>query len=125
MKKRWIAVLLLALACLFCACSAEGDSVLYADGSHEHVYGFWYDVSEVTCIAEGQQVRYCKICHASEQKTTPIPEDQGERDHDFVDTVVPSTATESGFVSRSCTRCAYTVRLSYERTAPSHTQVSN
>ena len=116
MKKRWFLALLIALCCLLCACGAGGDAVLYADESHEHTYGFWYDVSDVTCCAEGVQVRYCKLCHESEQKLTPIPEDVAEREHAFADTVVPPTATEPGFVSRSCTQCGYTVRMSFERT---------
>ncbi len=125
MKKRWLLALFLALCCVLCACGADGDAVLYADESHEHVYGFWYDVSAPTCAADGEQVRYCKICHESEQKAISIPEDVAERDHAFVDTVVPPTATEPGFVSRSCSACQYTVRLPYERTGVPHTQISN
>ena len=116
MKKRWFLALLVALCCLLCACGAEGDAVLYADESHDHIYGFWYNAGEVTCSTEGVQVRYCKICHQSEEKYTPIPENVTDQEHVFEDMVVPPTATEPGFVSRSCTECGYTIRVPFERT---------
>ena len=65
MKKRMIFCLLLLL-CLFCiGCERAGDAVPYA-AEHRHVYGFWYEAVD----SEGQQVRvrYCKICHESEQE---------------------------------------------------------
>jgi hypothetical protein len=59
MKKAIFAVLAAALLLLCCACDA-GEPQPYAV-EHEHVWGFWYDSD-----AEGEQIRYCRICGESQ-----------------------------------------------------------
>ncbi len=109
MRKWRLFACLAAALLLFCACTSA-DAVAYADEEHEHIFGFWYEAAELTCEQAGEQVRYCKLCHHAQEKTTPIPEDEAERAHDFADTVVPPAGDEPGFISRTCERCGYTVR---------------
>ena len=59
MKKAILLLLLATLLLLLCACEA-GTPVPY-ESAHEHVWGFWYDGD-----AQGEQIRYCRICRASE-----------------------------------------------------------
>ena len=57
MRKRLL--LLLLLLPLLVGCTGQGDAVPY-EAEHRHVYGFWYEAED------GTEVRYCKICHATE-----------------------------------------------------------
>jgi len=98
MKKRIFALLCAVLVLLLTACGGTGDPVLYVDESHEHVYGFWYDVKPLTCVSEGEQIRYCKICLAEERQTLPISADVAARNHHIKD--------------GSCTECGYTSPVS-------------
>ncbi|MBQ3482728.1 MAG: hypothetical protein IJA78_00970 [Clostridia bacterium] len=94
MRKRILALLCAILAVVLTACAGPGSPVLYVDETHEHVYGFWYDVKTLTCVSEGEQVRYCKVCLAEERQIVPIPAAVEERNHQI----------ENG----SCTACGYT-----------------
>lgn len=78
---QWIA-LLVTLLFLLCACApAPGDTVTYPDGECTHVYGHWYDVTPSTCLVAGEQVRYCKICRATQHREGELPEDPADRNH--------------------------------------------
>ncbi len=109
MRKCGIVMLLLALLFSLCACNGGSDGISYADPDHRHIYGQWYDVTPVTCTAAGAQVRYCKLCHAEEKRSVPVPEEQTEQLHDFSDTVLPPTEKDWGYTTRVCTRCAFVV----------------
>ena len=109
MKKIRAIVFLLLLSLLFCACADTGKSYLYETGEHTHVFGNRYDITPVSCIAEGTEVRYCKICHESVTETVPVPEDISVRRHAFSDTVIPPTESAEGYTRRACTVCEYVV----------------
>ncbi len=109
MRKWRILLVITALCVLFCACSA-GDAEPYADETHEHVYGYWYEVTALSCCDEGEEVRYCKICHAEQLRTLAVASDIAERVHAYEDTVVPPSGGEAGFLSRSCALCGHTER---------------
>lgn len=114
MKK--IALLLaLCLSFSLVACGGRRADFNYAEGSCEHVFGLWYDVTPVTCISEGKRVSYCKFCHHEAIETVPIADDIAARVHDFEDTVVPPTESTPGYTTRRCTRCDYVVERTDER----------
>ena len=97
MRKRLFCILLAALLLLLPACAGTGADTPY-EAEHEHVYGFWYDVKPLTCVSEGEQIRYCKICLAEERQTLPISADVAARNHHIKD--------------GSCTECGYTSPVS-------------
>lgn len=108
MKKLSWAALLSALLFLLSSCG-RGATYLYAEASHTHIYGHWYDVESVTCTHEGSQVRYCKICRAEELATVEIDPDIAFRAHDFTLTVHAPTECEEGYTEKQCQRCGYVV----------------
>ena len=108
MKKLSWAALLSALLFLLSSCG-RGATYLYAEASHTHIYGHWYDVESVTCTHEGSQVRYCKICRAEELATVEIDPDIAFRAHDFTLTVHAPTECEEGYTEKHCQRCGYVV----------------
>lgn len=114
MRKRAI-VLLLCAVLLLNSCAGRGAGHTYAEASCEHVYGLWYDVVPVTCVSEGQRVRYCKFCHHEETETVPVAEDITQREHAFSDTVVPPTEATAGYTTRRCTRCDYVIERTNEK----------
>ncbi len=103
----------LALAVLFslllASCARGGNTYLYDNGTHTHVFGTRYDVTPVTCIGEGREIRYCKICHASVTDTVEISTDMAARHHAFSDTVIPPTECKEGYTVRNCTLCSYVI----------------
>ena len=106
-KLRHIAIILL-LSLLFVSCGSE-STYLYDAGAHTHVYGNRYDVTPVSCVAEGEQIRYCKICHAAVTDTVGVAEDIAARAHAFSLTVVAATECEEGYTRKVCTLCDYVV----------------
>ena len=104
-----LAAVFLLLALLLASCAAGNPAVAYDAGECEHSHGAWYDITTLTCKAEGKQIRYCKICRESEERVLPVAEDEARRAHSFSDTVVPPTEAEGGYTSRECTLCGYTV----------------
>lgn len=106
-KLRHIALLLL-LSLLLVSCSGE-SAYLYDTGTHTHVYGNRYDVTPVSCVAEGEEIRYCKICHAAVTDTVAIAEEIDARVHTFSLTVVAATECEEGYTRKACTLCEYVV----------------
>jgi hypothetical protein len=66
--------LLAALLLACCSCASENDPVPYEDGTHTHIYGHWYEVREATPDEDGEQVRYCKICHLPQTDTVEYSE---------------------------------------------------
>lgn len=110
MRKIRILALFSLLSLLLVSCGEDmGDSYLYETGEHTHVYGNRYDVVAVTCIAEGTDIRYCKICHEAVTSTVHVPEDIAARAHDFADTVVLPTESGEGYTARQCTLCPYLI----------------
>ena len=97
------------------SCGGPRADYNYAENACEHVWGLWYDVVPVTCVSEGQRVRYCKFCHREEVETIPIADNIAERVHDFEDTVVPPTESSGGYTTRRCTRCGYVVERADEK----------
>ena len=93
MKKCILALLCAAAMLFFAGCAAMGDPVLYVDEAHEHVYGFWYDVTPLSCVHAGEQVRYCKVCLREERQTLELAQEIAERHHNI----------ENGH----CTLCEY------------------
>ncbi|MBR2011500.1 MAG: hypothetical protein IKA06_07145 [Clostridia bacterium] len=109
MRKLRCITLILLFSLVLVACGGEGDTYLYDTGAHTHVYGNRYDVTPETCICEGTQIRYCKICHQAVTDTVAVPEDIAARKHAFSDTVVAPTEAEEGYTKRSCTLCEYVI----------------
>ena len=109
MRKLRCITLILLFSLVFVACGGEGTTYLYDAGTHTHVYGNRYDVTPVTCVCEGTQIRYCKICHAAVTDTVAVPEDIAARAHAFSDTVVAPTEADEGYTKRSCTLCEYVI----------------
>lgn len=107
MRRIDLAALCLAVVLVFAACAAENPSVPYSKGECEHVFGYWYDVSAVTCLDVGQQIRYCKLCQTAEEQTIDVASDIEERKHSFIDTVTPPTEASGGYTTRVCTLCEY------------------
>ena len=107
-KLRFLALIML-FSLLLASCARGGDTYLYENGTHTHVFGTRYDVIPVTCICEGSEIRYCKICHAAVTDTVQIPNDIAARHHAFSDTVVPPTECEEGYTVRNCTLCSYVI----------------
>jgi hypothetical protein len=67
MKLRVRILLLLLVALLplcLASCAGESHDPVAYEGEHTHVYGHWYVASAPTPTTAGEQVRYCKICHA-------------------------------------------------------------
>lgn len=106
-KIRYFALFLL-LPLVLTACASE-VTYLYDAGTHTHVYGDYYDVTPVSCIGQGTQVRYCKICRETVTNTVAVVEDIAHRAHAFSLTVVPPTECEEGYTKKSCTLCDYMV----------------
>ncbi|MBR3863028.1 MAG: hypothetical protein IKM42_05165, partial [Clostridia bacterium] len=109
MRKLRCMTLMLLFSLMLVACGGEGTTYLYDAGTHTHVYGNRYDVTPVTCVCEGTQIRYCKICHAAVTDTVAVPEDIAARAHAFSDTVVAPTEADEGYTKRSCTLCEYVI----------------
>lgn len=110
MRKIRILALLALLSLLLVSCGEDaGDSYLYETGEHTHVYGNRYDVVSVTCIAQGTDIRYCKICHEAVTSTVSVPEEIAARAHAFTDTVVTPTEAGEGYTARQCTLCPYLI----------------
>lgn len=109
MRKLRCITLMLLFSLVLVACGGEGTAYLYDTGTHTHVYGNRYDVTPVTCVCEGTQIRYCKICHQSVTDTVAVPEDIAARAHAFSDTVVAPTEADEGYTKRSCTLCEYVI----------------
>ena len=109
MRKLRCMTLILLFSLVLVACGGEGTTYLYDAGTHTHVYGNRYDVTPVTCVCEGTQIRYCKICHAAVTDTVAVPEDIAARAHVFSDTVVAPTEADEGYTKRSCTLCEYVI----------------
>ncbi len=107
-KLRCIALMLL-FSLLLVACGGTGEAYLYNNGEHTHVYGNRYDVEPATCISEGSEIRYCKICHVSVIGAVSIPSDIAARKHAFSNTVIPPTECEEGYTVKSCTLCPYMI----------------
>ena len=65
---RYLKIMSLLLVCLvlFTACGGAQTTYLYPTGEHAHVFGVRYEVVSANCVTVGQQVRYCKICHAEQ-----------------------------------------------------------
>ena len=108
MRKVKIFSLFLATVLLLSACAAGGEYP-YDTGEHKHVFGNPYVVVPETCVAEGSQVRYCKICHEELVDTLPVPKDESQRKHDFVSTVVHATEATEGYTTLECRHCDYVV----------------
>ncbi len=109
MKKNGFFALLLAGLLLLSSCSDRRETYLYGDGGHIHIYGEWYDVTPVNCLAEGEHICYCKICGESYTEKIPVAADIAARRHDFEDTVTPPTESMEGFTRRVCRLCDYVV----------------
>ena len=110
MKKVRILALLAVLALLLVGCDADtGRSYLYNTGEHTHVFGNRYEVVAVTCISEGTDIRYCKICHEAVIGTVTVPADVAARAHAFENTVVQPTESTEGYTARQCTLCPYLI----------------
>ena len=109
MRKLRCIVTVLLFSLLLVACEGGGGTYLYAGDTHTHVYGSRYDVTPVTCISAGEEIRYCKICHAAVTEAVAVPEDIAARKHAFSDTVVPPTEADEGYTKRSCTLCEYVI----------------
>lgn len=114
MRKYRFLALLTALLLLFSACSAADGTYVYAEGGHTHIYGAWYDVTPVTCLAAGEHICYCKICGVSALETVPVAEEIAARAHAFDDTVVPPTESVGGYTRRVCRLCGYVVERADE-----------
>ena len=108
MRKWRLIALFLLLSLALVSCGGE-TTYLYNTGTHTHVFGNRYDVTPVTCVEEGTQVRYCKICHETVTDTVAVAEDINQRTHTFSLTVVPATECEEGYTKKSCTLCDYVV----------------
>ena len=109
MKKLRLAALLLASVLLLAACAVENPSVPYDKGDCQHVFGYWYDIETVTCLAAGKQIRYCKLCRATQEQTVEVATEINDRNHAFFDTVVPPTEATGGYMTRVCTLCGHRV----------------
>lgn len=109
MKRTRLAALCLALVLVFAACAVENPSVPYDKGECQHVWGYWYDIEAVTCLAAGKQIRYCKLCRASQEQTLEVAIDINHRNHAFSDTVTPPTEATGGYTTRVCTLCLHRV----------------
>lgn len=111
MKKRILAAALSALMLLplLSACTGENPTVPYAGDGCQHVWGLWYDVESVTCLAAGKQIRYCKLCRTPQEQTVEVPLDIAERKHSFSDTVVAPTEAAGGYTTRECILCGHRV----------------
>lgn len=108
MRKWRCMALFLLLPLVLAACGSEA-TYLYDTGTHTHVFGNRYDVTPVSCVADGTQIRYCKICHAAVTDTVTVAENIAHRAHAFSLTVVPATECEEGYTKKSCTLCDYVV----------------
>lgn len=108
MRKLNFIALVLAALLLFSAC-AGNQTYPYEDGEHTHVFGNPYDVVPETCVSEGTQVRYCKICEEQLISPLPVPEDKAKRKHAFSDTVIAATESTEGYTVRRCQHCEYVV----------------
>lgn len=109
MRKAKVLLLLLLFSLLFTACADTGTTFLYEKGEHNHVFGNRYDITPASCVAEGKEVRYCKICHEAVTETVPVAEDIAARKHAFSDTVTPPTESAKGYTRRECTVCDYVI----------------
>ncbi len=104
-----IVALLLALLFLLCACGVKQEGISYADDTHTHVYGYWYDATLPSCQQRGVRVRYCKICHAEQGVTLQIPDDVTKQVHTYADHRVEPTEKDEGSFLRKCQLCGYEV----------------
>jgi len=109
MRKMRVVLLSLLFSLLFTACRGAGSTYLYEKEDHTHVFGNRYDITPVSCVAEGQEIRYCKICHVAVTETVAVPEDMAVRKHSFSDTVFAPTESAEGYTRRSCTVCEYVI----------------
>ena len=109
MRKMRFVLILLLFSLLLCACEADGKTFLYGGEAHTHVFGSRYDITPASCIAEGVEIRYCKICHESVTETVAVPEDIAARKHSFSDTVILPTESAEGYTRRACTLCEYVI----------------
>lgn len=109
MRKTGFLALLTAGLLLLSSCSGKGETYLFGDGGHVHVYGEWYDVTPVNCLDEGEHVCYCKICGESYTEKIPVATDIAARQHTFEDTVTPPTEALEGFTRRVCRLCGFVV----------------
>lgn len=112
MRKTGFFALLLAGLLLLSSCSGNGESYLYGDGGHIHVYGEWYDVTPVNCLVEGEHICFCKICGESYTEKVPVAADDAAKKHDFEDTITAPTESMEGFTRRVCRLCGYVVERS-------------
>ena len=109
MRKMRLCLCFVLFSLLFSACTAPGATYLYEKGAHTHVFGNRYDVTPVSCVAEGAEVRYCKICHELVTERIAVAESIEARAHHFSDTVIAPTESAEGYTRRVCTLCEYVV----------------
>ena len=109
MRKMRLLLCVVLFSLLLSACTAPGTTHLYEKGAHTHVFGNRYDVTPVSCVAEGVEVRYCKICYEMVTERIAVAEDVADRAHHFVDDVVTPTESAEGYTRRACTVCDYVI----------------
>ncbi len=109
MRKMRVLLILLLFSLLLASCTGNGTTYLYDKEAHTHVFGNRYDITPVSCVAEGTEVRYCKICHEAVTETVAVAADIAARKHSFSDTVIAPTESAEGYTRRCCTVCPYVI----------------
>lgn len=80
-------------------------AVRYSVVPVEHKWSDEDNTFEATCTQPARTGKVCTICGA-EGKMTPV-EGSKRLGHDYIDTMVPATCTEDGYVVVTCSRCDY------------------
>ena len=109
-RKRFILVLLSALAlvaCAVCLAACGGNSRSGNDGTHEHKYINYAYNDDATCVADGTETAKCEYCKETD---TRIKSGTATGTHTFTDYVYDDNATcvDDGTETAKCLYCEET-----------------
>ena len=71
MKKKLFALMLCAALCVLAVLMTACGEDPPPETPHTHTYGEWTQTKAATCVAEGEQTRYCSGCDATERQAIP------------------------------------------------------
>ena len=111
-------IVFLLLTCSICLL-LMGCDIFFQINEHSCIYSDWETVEEATCLAQGEEERYCIICYDVESRAID------KTDHTSVDVKEKSpTCTQEGSTKGSyCSECLI-ILSGIEKISPTgHTEV--
>ncbi len=106
MKKRYVLLVSLLLACAALLASCNGGGTPSETTPHEHAFGEWSAVKDPSCVEEGRRERACSCG----EKETEVLAAVG---HAYESAVTSPTKTEGGFTTHVCSNCGDTYTDSF------------